>query len=94
MCSQGHTGCAESLLTAKAILARARLALDGDVTHEDLLALPVSNAAAASIVKAAAYGLGKLIASVANLALPEKIILTGDGWGSPSLLGGAEPRNR
>lgn len=81
VCSQGHIGCAESLLTTKAILARARLALDEDVTNEQLLALSASNPAAASIVETAAYGLGKLIASVANLALPEKIILTGDGVG-------------
>ncbi|GGE94908.1 ROK family transcriptional regulator [Mycetocola zhadangensis] len=79
VCSQGHTGCAESLLTTKALLSRARLALDENVTHDELLALADTNPAAASIVETAAYGLGKLIASVANLALPEKIILTGDG---------------
>ncbi|MFC8304345.1 ROK family protein [Specibacter sp. NPDC057265] len=81
VCAQGHTGCAESLLTTKAMLARARLALDADVSHEELLTLSKTDPAAASIAETAAYGLGKLIASVANLALPKKIILTGDGVG-------------
>lgn len=81
VCSQGHTGCAESLLTTKAMVSRARLALDENVTHEQLLILAGTELAAASIVETAAYGLGKLIASVANLALPKKIILTGDGVG-------------
>ncbi|MFC5929009.1 ROK family transcriptional regulator [Cryobacterium melibiosiphilum] len=81
VCAQGHTGCAETILTTPALLGRARLALGDSITHEQLLARAPSNPAAAAIVETAAFALGKLIASIASVAMPHKIILTGDGIG-------------
>lgn len=78
VCSEGHTGCAETLLTIHAIRGRALPTL-GDVSFEEVLRLVPENTAAAAIVETAAFALGKLIAAVANLALPGKVVVTGDG---------------
>ena len=79
VCQQGHIGCAETLLTTHALRERARPVLGDDVGYNELLRLAPTNAAASAIVETAAFALGKLIAGIANLALPRKIILTGDG---------------
>lgn len=78
VCGDGHTGCAETLLTIQAIRGRALPTL-GDVSFEEVLRLVPENTAAAAIVDTAAFALGKLIAAVSNLALPRKVVLTGDG---------------
>lgn len=78
VCSEGHTGCAETLLTTQAIRGRALPTL-GDVSLEELLRLVPESTAAAAIVETAAFALGKLIAAVSNLALPRKVVVTGDG---------------
>jgi predicted NBD/HSP70 family sugar kinase len=79
-CPEGHRGCAHSLMSIEAVEAHAALALDRHVRYDEVLDLAAAGDRAASrIVATAARGLGTLIAAVANIALPERVVLTGEG---------------
>ncbi|MDP9027331.1 MAG: ROK family transcriptional regulator [Actinomycetota bacterium] len=80
VCPSGHRGCARSLLTVSAITQAVSLAAGRDVGYEEALDLADSGEPAARrIVDDAGRGLGRLIAAVANLTLPQRIILGGEG---------------
>jgi predicted NBD/HSP70 family sugar kinase len=79
-CPEGHRGCVKSLLTTDAIRSQAALTLGRPVTYDEVLDLAeAGNAVADQIVGRAAHAFGTLIAAVANIAQPERIILTGEG---------------
>jgi predicted NBD/HSP70 family sugar kinase len=79
-CSEGHRGCAHSLMSIDAVQSQASLALGRHVTYAEVLDLAESGEPVADqIVGNGARALGTLIAAVANIALPERIILTGEG---------------
>ncbi|GGS29151.1 ROK family transcriptional regulator [Actinokineospora fastidiosa] len=79
-CPEGHRGCVKALLTTDAIQSQAALTLDRPVTYDEVLDLAeAGNAVADQIVGRAAHAFGTLIAAVANIAQPERIILTGEG---------------
>jgi len=80
LCSAGHRGCARTVLTQAAIADAVSGALDRPVTYDEALGLAESgDAAARSVVDNAGRGLGHLIAAVANLTMPELVILGGEG---------------
>lgn len=80
VCPSGHRGCARSILTQAAIVSAVSTALDRPVDYEEALDLAVSGEAAAKrIVDDAARGLGRLLAAVANLTVPQMIVLGGEG---------------
>lgn len=82
VCPSGHRGCARSILTQAAIVTAVSTALDRPVTYEEALALAEEgDVAARRVVDDAARGLGHLLAAVANLTVPQMIVLGGEGVG-------------
>lgn len=79
-CREGHRGCADALLTTEGIQGQAALAYGRPLKYDEILDRAVAgDSIADNIVGRAAYGLGTLIAAVANIAQPERILLTGEG---------------
>jgi predicted NBD/HSP70 family sugar kinase len=80
LCHAGHTGCAAAMLAAPGVVKSISSALDRPVSYEECLELAATgNPAARRIVDDAGRGLGRLIAAVANLMAPQRIILGGEG---------------
>jgi predicted NBD/HSP70 family sugar kinase len=80
ICPAGHRGCADSLLAMPAITKSVSAALDRQLAYDECLDLAAGgDPAARRIVDDAGVGLGRLVAAVANLTVPQKIILSGEG---------------
>ena len=80
LCSAGHRGCATSVLGSDAIVRQISEALGSSVDFAGCLRLArEGQPAAARIVDDAGRGLGRLIAAICNLTLPERIIIAGEG---------------
>lgn len=80
LCPLGHQGCADALLTVAAVEARASAALRRAVGYEEVLDLAeAGEPLARRVVDDSAGALGTLVAAVANLTMPEKVILSGEG---------------
>lgn len=82
ICSQGHRGCAESMLTTPFIERQAAEALGQLLPWQSLLELhQQGNEAVRSIFERAGLAFSKLVAAVANLTAPELVIVGGEGVG-------------
>lgn len=80
LCPAGHRGCARSVLTQSAVSSAVSLALDRTVSYDEALDLAESGEPAARrVVDDAGRGLGRMIAAIANLTAPERIVLGGEG---------------
>lgn len=80
LCPAGHRGCARSVLTTPAIMQAVSSALDRAVDYDEALDLAIAGEPAARrVVDDAGRGLGRLLAAVANLTSPQRIILGGEG---------------
>ena len=80
LCPAGHRGCARSVLTQSAVSSAMSLALDRAVTYDEALDLAMSGEPAARrVVDDAGRGLGRMIAAIANLTAPQRIVLGGEG---------------
>ena len=80
ICPSGHRGCARSVLTQEAISMAVSTVLNRQVTYEAALDLAEEGEPAARrVVNDAGKGLGRLLAAIANLTAPERIILGGEG---------------
>jgi predicted NBD/HSP70 family sugar kinase len=80
LCPAGHRGCARSVLTLSAISGAVSLALDRTVSYEEALDLAAAGEPAARrVVDDAGRGLGRLLAAVANLTAPQRVVLGGEG---------------
>jgi predicted NBD/HSP70 family sugar kinase len=80
LCPAGHRGCARSVLTQSAIATAVSLALDRTVGYDEALDLAViDEPAARRVVDDAGRGLGRMIAAIANLTAPSRIVLGGEG---------------
>ncbi|HEV7626836.1 MAG TPA: ROK family protein, partial [Streptomyces sp.] len=78
----GERGSAVSLLTVQSIEYQVRAATGSSVDYEEILAMARRHdPAAARVIDEAAHGLGILIAQISNFAMPEKILLAGEGVG-------------
>lgn len=79
-CPDGHRGCAMAMLTSESMRAQAMMLLGRPVGYEDLLDMAqLGDPVVDQVVGRSAHALGVLIAAVANIAQPERIILTGEG---------------
>ncbi len=84
----GERGSATSLLTVQSIEYQVRAATGRWAGYEEILrAAGDGEPAAARVVDEAARGLGFLIAQIANFAMPEKILLAGEGVGLMDVAG-------
>lgn len=80
VCSEGHRGCAKAVLTDTAITQAVSHALGRTVTYQAALDLASSGEAAARrVVDDAGRGLGRMLAAVANLTMPQTVVLGGEG---------------
>lgn len=80
LCPAGHRGCARSVLTQSAISQAVSSALGRAVEYEEALTLAEKGEPVARrVVDDAGRGLGRMLAAIANLTAPERIILGGEG---------------
>jgi predicted NBD/HSP70 family sugar kinase len=80
VCAQGHRGCAKAILTDTAITQAVSQALGRPVAYEAAMNLAASGEPAARrIVDDAGRGLGRLLAAIANLTMPETVVIGGEG---------------
>ncbi|MDQ0823300.1 putative NBD/HSP70 family sugar kinase [Arthrobacter sp. V4I6] len=80
LCFAGHRGCATSVLNSAAIARHVSDALGRTVDYEQALDLAqAGDPAAARVTDDAGRGLGRLIAAICNLTLPQRIIIAGEG---------------
>lgn len=80
ICPSGHRGCAHSVLSQSAVSQAVSLALNRPVEYEEALDLAESgDPVARRVVDDAGRGLGRMLAAIANLTMPERIILGGEG---------------
>lgn len=80
MCFAGHRGCSTAMLTMPSIAAAASVALRRPVDYDDVLDLALAgDPAATHIVADAGRALGRLIALAANLTMPQRVVLSGEG---------------
>lgn len=90
LCDAGHRGCASTVLTQSAIGGAVSEALHRPVSYDEALDLAAAgDAAARTVVDNAARGLGHLIAAIANLTMPQLVILGGEGVRLVSVAGPA-----
>jgi predicted NBD/HSP70 family sugar kinase len=80
LCPAGHRGCARSVLTQSAVASAVSAALDRPVSYDEALDLAaVGEPVARRVVDDAGRGLGRMIAAIANLTAPERVVLGGEG---------------
>jgi predicted NBD/HSP70 family sugar kinase len=80
LCTRGHRGCAEAMLTVPAIERDVSTAMGRAVRWNEVLELAsAGNPAVARILDASGRALGTLIAAVANLTAPDVVIIGGEG---------------
>ncbi|WP_030323244.1 ROK family transcriptional regulator [Streptomyces sp. NRRL B-3229] len=79
---EGARGSAVSLLTIPSIRYQVRAATGRDHSYEEILALAAAGEPMpARVVDEAGRALGVLVAQIANFAMPQKILLAGEGVG-------------
>lgn len=80
VCFDGHRGCSTAMLTMPGIAGAVSVALGRSVGYEEALELAAEgDRAARRVVDDAARALGRLVALVANLTMPQKVVLSGEG---------------
>lgn len=80
VCPEGHRGCAQALLATPSITKAVSTVLDRPLTYAQCLDLAeAGDPAARRIIDEAGRGLGRLIAAVGALTIPELIVLGGEG---------------
>ncbi|MET7435723.1 ROK family transcriptional regulator [Streptomyces flaveolus] len=85
---EGARGSAVSLLTIPSIRYQVRAATGRDIGYEEILAgAAAGEPMAFRVVDEAARALGILVAQIANFAMPQKILLAGEGVGLMDVAG-------
>lgn len=80
VCVAGHRGCARSVLTTDAVVSAASSALGRELDYDEVMRLAtLGDPGARRVVDDAARGLGRLIAAIGNLVMPELVVLGGEG---------------
>jgi predicted NBD/HSP70 family sugar kinase len=84
----GARGSAVSLLTIPSIEYQIRAATGRDTVYEEILRAAAEGEPMASrVIAEAARALGTLVAQIANFAMPQKILLAGEGVGLMDVAG-------
>jgi predicted NBD/HSP70 family sugar kinase len=82
LCSAGHRGCSSAMLSIPGITGQLAVALGRTVTYEEAIELAAQgDPAAVAVAEAAGRALGRMIAAVANLAMVDTVVLSGEGVG-------------
>ncbi|MBU3863076.1 ROK family transcriptional regulator [Streptomyces sp. 4503] len=86
----GERGSAVSLLTIPSIRYQLQAATGREMTYEEILGLAAEGEPmAARVVDEAARALGTIVSQIANFAMPQKILLAGEGVGLLDVAGAA-----
>ncbi|MEU6776960.1 ROK family transcriptional regulator [Streptomyces sp. NPDC046759] len=86
--ADGARGSAVSMLTIPGVEYQVRAATGRDTTYEEILAGAAAGEPMASpVVGEAARALGTLVAQIADFALPQRILLAGEGVGLMDVAG-------
>ncbi|AEG45137.1 ROK family transcriptional regulator [Isoptericola variabilis] len=87
-CPDGHPGCSTAMLAAPSIAASAGAALGREITYDEVLRLAAAgDPAATAVTEASGRALGRLLGHIANLALVDTIVLSGEGIGLWDVVG-------
>jgi len=90
VCAAGHRGCAQTMLAQPGVVAAVSGALGRPVDYDEALTLADGGEPAArTVVDNAGRCLGRLIADVANLTMPQLVVLGGEGVRLVSVAGDA-----
>ncbi|TFC62558.1 ROK family transcriptional regulator [Cryobacterium sp. TMB1-7] len=82
LCGSGHRGCSDAMLTQGSIRAQVSDSLGRAVEYDEALALAAAGVPAAlSVVQASGRALGRLVALIANIAMVDTVVLSGEGIG-------------
>lgn len=82
LCMEGHRGCATAMLSIPSICAQVGIVLGQEVEYEQVLELAgARHPLARSVTDAAGRALGRMMAYIANLAMVDTIVLSGEGVG-------------
>ncbi len=85
MCLDGHPGCSTAMLSIPSICAQLGIALGREVDYAEVLdAARAGHPLAVAITTAAGRALGRMMAFIANIAMVDRIVLSGEGielWG-------------
>ncbi|CAM5290270.1 ROK family transcriptional regulator [Streptomyces aurantiogriseus] len=85
---EGARGSAVSLLTIPSIRYQVQAATGREMTYEEILAgAAAGEPMPARVVDEAARALGTLVAQISNFAMPQKILLAGEGVGLMEVAG-------
>ncbi|MCL2793986.1 MAG: ROK family transcriptional regulator [Microbacteriaceae bacterium] len=80
LCPAGHRGCAHSVLTQSAIVSAVSSGIGREVDYAEAMSLAeAGDPVARRVVDDAGLGLGRLLAAIANLTMPQRIVLGGEG---------------
>ena len=80
MCSDGHPGCSTAMLSIPSISAQFGIALGREVEYEEVLeAAAEGHPLAVAITSSAGRALGRMMAWIANIAMVDTIVLSGEG---------------
>ncbi|MFI9585487.1 ROK family protein [Streptomyces sp. NPDC052236] len=86
----GERGSAIALLTIPSIRHQVQAAVGREVSYAEILTLAAEGDPLTSrVLNEAARGLGTLVAQIANFAMPQKILLAGEGVGLVDVAGTA-----
>ncbi|GAA1162165.1 ROK family transcriptional regulator [Streptomyces hebeiensis] len=86
----GTRGSAVALLAIPSIRYQVRAATGRDHGYDEILALAAAgDPPAARVIDEAAHALGTVVAQIANFAMPQKILLAGEGVGLVDVAGPA-----
>jgi predicted NBD/HSP70 family sugar kinase len=80
LCPYGHRGCSTAMLSIPSMKAQVGLALGREVSYSEVLELAgAGHPVAVTVTDAAARALGRMLAAVANIAMVNTIVLSGEG---------------
>ncbi|WP_257570668.1 ROK family transcriptional regulator [Streptomyces sp. NP160] len=80
LCRLGHAGCADAMLSTAGITTRASIAHGRQLHRDEVYDLAESgDPVARRVVDDSARALGRMVALVGNLVMPEKVIISGEG---------------
>lgn len=80
LCTRGHRGCAEAMLTVPAIERDVSIALGREVQWMEVAELAdAGQPAVTRILDSSGRALGALVAAIANLTAPDLVIIGGEG---------------
>ena len=82
LCIDGHRGCSTAMLSIPSICSQVGVALGREVGYDEVLELSaLGHPLARSVTDAAGRALGRMLAFIANLAMVDTVVLSGEGIG-------------